>query len=497
MRRMTAWLAICLVLASCNLPSAGPTQRAPLPLPSPTDDLSFYAQDLVAGHEGDLQQLDRPSRYSMTLVYDPSTPSLQGSQDVLYFNRQAVPLSQVYFRLFANYPGADSRIKVAIVKVNGVVVAPVLEAQDTALRVPLATPLAPGASVNAHLEYTVTIPRNSKQHYADLTADESIVTMPSIYPLIPAYDAQGWHIEVPPPYGDLVYADISLFGVTMTVPSTMTVIASGSTIATTDNGNGTKTWKMVGAPMRDFDLNVTDGLQKSSATVGGTTVNSYYEAADGASGKDALKFASDALRIFEERFGDYPYKELDVIETPTTAGGIEYPGAIVIGRSLYSSTQQRQFFEFATAHETAHQWWYAMVGNDQVNYPWVDESLAQYSALIYDETVHGPTAGQSILRDYFQNLYQRAKRDGHDAAVNQPVAAFDEADYSAIVYGKGPLFYDAIRKKMGDPTFFKFLRTYFERYRYKIAVPEDILKTAEEVYGGSLQAEYQQWILSP
>jgi aminopeptidase N len=49
---------------------------------------------------------------------------------------------------------------------------------------------------------------------------------------------------------------------------------------------------------------------------------------------------------------------------------------------------------------------------------------------------------------------------------------------------------------MGDDKFIKFLRTYYERYRYKTAFPDDILKTAEEAYGGSLRDEYQKWITS-
>jgi aminopeptidase N len=369
--------------------------------------------------------------------------------------------------------------------------------QNTALRVPLTKPLAPGASVDVHLDFTVTIPRNSKQHYADFTADDNAVTMPSVYPLIPAYDAQGWHIEVPPPYGDLVYADVSLYAVTMTVPATMTVIASGSTIDTRDNGNGTTTWWMVGAPMRDFDLNVTDRLQKVSAVVGETTVNSYYEAADAEGGRNTLKYATDALRVFQDRFGAYPYRELDVIETSTTAGGIEYPGVVVIGRNLYSNPRQRDFFEFATAHEVSHQWWYGMVGNDQVNAPWVDESLAQYSTLIYYEDARGASAAQTILKNVFLDVYHHAKSTGRDAAVNQPVSAFNEPDYGAIVYGKGPLFYDALRKKMGNALFFKFLRMYFEQNRYRIATPEDILKVAEITCGCKLHDEYLQWILSP
>lgn len=495
MKTSSTWLIILFCLSACS-PALSPA-TVPASATPPVDDLAPFRAALVPAYQHDLDSLDHPSRYNLTLSYDPATPTLSGTENVRYFNRQSVPLNEIYFRLFANYPDSDGKIVINHLSVDGAAVTPTYEAQNTALKVPLAQALAPGASINLQMDLNVTIPRNSKQHYSDMTASDAVTTLPSVYPLIPAYDAKGWHIEIPPAYGDLVYADVSLYAVTITVPSNLTVIASGSTVDTKDNGNGTTTWRIVGAPMRDFDLNVSLNLVKASQVVGDTTVNSWYESADSQSGKDALKFATDAFQDYEKRFGPYPYRELDVVETPTTAGGIEYPGLVVIARNLYRGKDQRQYFEFATAHEVSHQWWYGVVGDDQVNDPWVDEALAQYSSLIYEEDVHGTAAGRSILRDYFQNLYNNAKSAGHDAAVNQPVAAFNEGDYGAIVYGKGPLFYDAIRKKMGDDAFFKFLRTYYEQYRYKVAFPEDILNTAEKACACSLQDEYKQWILSP
>jgi aminopeptidase N len=238
-------------------------------------------------------------------------------------------------------------------------------------------------------------------------------------------------------------------------------------------------------------------MQKVSETVNGVTINSYYEPSDAAGGKRALQFAVDALRVFQARFGAYPYTEFDVVETPVSALGIEYPGIIVIAQSLYKDPREAETLEFVVVHEVAHQWWYALVGNDQVNYPWLDEALAQYSEVIYAEDLRGKTAAQSMVRGYFGAIYDRVKARGRDAAVNQPVAAFSEASYSEIVYGKGPLFFDAIRKTMGDEKFLRFLKTYAERYRYKVAFPEDLLKTAEEACACSLRAEYQQWIMSP
>jgi hypothetical protein len=492
------WAILTFALISACSPILQPTPLAPTPSPTTAvDELAPFREALISSNQQDLDQLDHPTRYNLKLTYDPKTPTLAGTEDVRYFNRQSTPLAEVYFRLFANYPGSGGKIEITALKLDGAPVASVLEAQDTALKITLPKPLAPGSSANIHLEFSVTIPRNTKGHYSDFAASDPVVTMPTVYPLIPAYDAKGWHIEVPPPYGDLVYADVSLYAVTLTVPSKMSVIASGSTVGTKDNGDGTNTWSLVGAPMRDFDINLSDQLQKSSTVVGDTTVNSWYEAADTQSGKDALKYAADAFTDFEKRFGPYPYRELDVVETPTTAGGIEYPGLVVIAHELYGGQNQRSFFEFATVHEVSHQWWYGLVGDDQANTPWVDESLAQYSTLIYMEDLKGKASGQTVLRDYFQSLYNQAKSAGHDAAVNQPVSAFNESDYSSIVYGKGPLFYDAIRRKMGDDKFFKFLRTYMQQYEYKVATPDDILKTAEGACNCSLQDEYKQWILSP
>jgi hypothetical protein len=483
------------------LPTACALTPTPTPPPTntltPVDDLAAYRPALNAANSNDLALVDRPTRYTLTLTYAANPPTLTGSQEVVYFNRQTVPLNEIYFRLFANYLDYGAKITVTHVSVNGAAVTPSLEAKETALRVPLTQPLMPNASVNLHLDFAITIPRASNSRYGDLGASDYVTLLPSVYPLIPGYDAKGWHIEMPPSYGDLVYADASFYSITIATPAAITVIASGTTIDTRDSGNGTKTWKIVGAPMRDFDINLTSQLQKASETSDGITINSYYEPSDAESGKKALRFAADALRVFQSRFGAYPYAEFDVVETPISALGIEYPGVIVLAQSLYKNPRDAETFEFVVAHEVSHQWWYGIVGDDQVNYPWVDESLAQYSEVVYTEDMRGKTAGQMLVRGYFGEIYNQVKSGGRDAAVNQPVAAFTESSYSEIVYGKGPLFYDAIRKRMGDEKFMRFLKTYAERYRYKVAFPEDILKTAEEVCACSLREEYQQWILSP
>jgi aminopeptidase N len=245
--------------------------------------------------------------------------------------------------------------------------------------------------------------------------------------------------------------------------------------------------------MRDFYVAMSPDYEVASQEVGGTRVNSYYRSAQDEGGELALTYAADALRVFSERFGPYPYTELDVIATPTNAGGIEYPGAIVVAQELYDL--EGGFFELATVHEVAHQWWYGLVGNDQLDEPWLDESLTNYSAFLYYEDTAGEDAADLIKQRVFEGPYRAAQRDERDRGVDGPVDSFSERDYGAIVYGKGPLFFDALRAQLGDEAFFAALRDYLETHRYGAAYPDDLIAAFEETTGQQIDDLYEFWIL--
>jgi aminopeptidase N len=76
-----------------------------------------------------------------------------------------------------------------------------------------------------------------------------------------------------------------------------------------------------------------------------------------------------------------------------------------------------------------------------------------------------------------------------------PVEAYPEALYGAVVYGKGPLFFHELRQEVGDEAFDQILRAYFEKHRYGIAYPEDLIEIAERISGQELDALYARWIV--
>jgi len=450
---------------------------------------------MLSQFAGDIAQLDDPTQYHIDLVVDMETLTLTGSQRLLYTNNETVELSEIYFRLFPNTPDHGGRLSVERILVNGQEPEVIYELSDTAMKVLLAEPLAPEAQLEILIDFRVVVPEGNEHGYGAFNYENGIMALAGFYPLVPVYDDEGWNVELAPDYGDVVYSDTALYNLHLTVPEDTMVATSGSLVSETDNDDGTRTLHCVSGPMRDFNLVMGRDFVVKSTTVGQTTVNSFYLPMDETAGERVLQCVSDALRTYNERFGLYPFAEFDAVETPITAAGIEYPGLIVIAQRFYQEGQEGGFFEFATAHEVAHQWWYSMVGSDQVDEPWLDEALTNYSALIYVEDIHGPQEAQFILAHYFEDPYRQLVEEGRDAVVAQPVAAFSKEDYSPIVYGKGLLFFHALRQEVGDETYFAIMREYLRQHKYKIATPESFLRVAESVSGRDLDAIYKQWIL--
>jgi len=146
-------------------------------------------------------------------------------------------------------------------------------------------------------------------------------------------------------------------------------------------------------------------------------------------------------------------------------------------------------------HEVGHQWWYSLVGNDQVDDPWLDEALTQYSTLLYYEDRYGTDLAANLLDEVFRQPYDELVQSGHDAPVGMPVAAYSDADYGSVVYRKGPLYFHKLRRAVGDESFRAILQTYFERNRYGVTGPEDWLAAVKEVVGDEYRPLYEQWIV--
>ena len=464
-------------------------------------DLTPYKQAMLPqfATDVDLEAANGVSRYDILVTVDKASLQtdtgvrLHGLVQVIYTNNENIALDKIYFRLYPNLPGYGGEMAVQQVLVAEQTVTPTLEADNSALAVPLPMPLQPHQSLNITLTYTAVVPIETVEGYNIFSYSGGTLALAGFYPVIAVYDKEGWNIPVPPVYGDATYLDVSLYEVTANVPANMVVVGSGNLLHKAALSDDYKALTFATGPMRDFYLVMRPDFEVISNTVDGVVINSYYPPDLAKGGKFVLKYASDALHFYNEHFGPYPYAEFDVVATPTTAGGVEYPGVVVAAEQFYTETGG--YLQHVVGHEVAHQWWYGLVGNNQVTAPWLDEAFTNYSTLLYWQAVEGQAVADQVTEDFFRAPYQKAKKNGHDHPVAGAVADFAPEDYGAIVYGKGPLFFLALQQQVGDDVFYKITQTYYTEYKYKIAQPDDLIDVIERVHGKNITPLYQEWII--
>lgn len=506
-------LAVAVWLTACLPTVTQPVVPTPTLAPNPTStstkvdltptvdpslkvDLSPYRAAMRSEFASDVDQFATATRYQIDLTLAPDLASYTARQTVHYTNNEAEPLSAIYFRLFPNTSSYGGKVTVSDFKLNGQSVTPIAELGNSALRIPIEPPLPIGAAVNFEMAYQTKVPTSSvTSGYNQFGLFSGVLALPNFYPQIPVYDSEGWNVEVAPGMGDAVFSDAALYQVDIHAPKNQLLVTSG-TCESRDAPEGQQTQHCVSGPMRDFMIAASADFQVASETVDDVQINSYFLKKDAAAGRTGLQVTTEAFKSYSKRIGPYPFNQLDLVETPTTAGGIEYPGLIVVAQDLYE--EDHAFQEGATAHEAAHQWWYSLVGNDQIDDPWLDEAFTQFTTGLYYLDRYGQDGLSGYVDQSLMGRYQRVKGTEDDKRSDLPVAAYSGLQYGAIVYGKAALFFNSVYEKIGDAKFNQFMQTYFNAHRYGIAHEADLLKAIEtQLDAKTVDELMKEWITSP
>jgi hypothetical protein len=460
-------------------------------------DRAIFRSGLIQSEQKALEQLPGASIYHLDVQLADDLASLQGQERVRYTNQEDKALDAIYFQLFPNQTGGKTNV--TAVKVDGKEAQPVYEADQSTLKVPLPAPLQPGQPVVLQLDFKVEIPTSVGGSYGLFGYLDHILVLDGFYPAIPAYDERGWHAGKLPSNADSTYQDASFYVVRVTAPASLTLVASGVQAERAEKDNQ-QVVTFAAGPVRDFYMAASDRFTLISETTGETRVNSYAfkESVDGA--KLALKTAVNAIKSFSARFGAYPYTEFDVVSTPMQgASGIEYPGMTGINYTMYdlktmvSGNPAAAMLESTVAHEVGHQWFYNIIGNDQINEPWVDEAVTQYVTGLYFLDMYG-TQGMESYRNSWLARWDRTERS--KVPIGQPAGSYQGKEYSAIVYGRGPLFVEALAQKLGT-AFDPFMRDYYQSYQWHIGTTAGFKQLAEKHCQCDLTPLFAEWVYPP
>lgn len=419
----------------------------------------------------DLQQAAQGlDEYDYQLVFSPEERQLDVTLNLRATNREDIPWDALVIRTYAGAFDAEDTSPAAIpelrdafypdgfsagglslldVQWNGL---PVQASFDdrarTVLRV-FIPPLRPGASGELKLRCVLTVP-HSAGRYGE---HEGIWSFGNALPVLAMREANAWRADPYWPIGDPFVSRAANWRISLTMPE-------GYTWA------GSAPLDTRALALRDFAFVLARDAIVRENTVHGIRLRAVAHTP--AAAQEMLRLSEQALRFFNGRYGLYPWPALTVCETPFPMGGMEYPGLVIV-TDAYLRRGDKLGLEVTLAHEIAHQWFYALVGSDQINQPWQDEALSEHAAMQYIKAQYGAPACEALKVQWADAATQHSRPGITPASPLPRFAGYKE--YSAVVYGRGAALLDAIERETGRAE--DFLRTYCQQFAFAHATRED------------------------
>lgn len=285
----------------------------------------------------------------------------------------------------------------------------------------------------------------------------------NVIPLLSRWQDGAFRQDLYSPVGDPFVGDCANFTLTAYLPEGYE--AACSAVLTRDEKGA---WHGEMQAARDVALCVSPDFCRAFGRAGDTAVYSFARTEAGA--RRVLADAEKALETFGSLYGAYPYPSLTVCSADFPFGGMEYPGLILIGESDYLESKA-DTLELTVAHETAHQWFYALVGSDQVNDPWQDEGLCEYAMLRYVKARYGPGSFDTLkayrvdapMRDFSADALTPGSPIGYFSSLT---------DYATVVYGRGAAYFLAL-DEIVPGGLDGFLRSYADDFAFGFASRAD------------------------
>ncbi len=417
------------------------------------------------------------------LDYDEHRVSVQERID--YTNTTSDTLPNLVLNVHPNHSRGTFKLNEIKVDVDGQLVQPEVFPLDVTLRVDLPRELQPNEHVTLFLDFALNLPKISPGEEFTEGAfgySKRAVSLGNWYPVLAPYrEDRGWYSLTYFPVGDPYVTEVADFNVTITTTERVTLAGTGQESRT---GNR---WHYEAEQARSFAVAASDSYEIATSQVGDVAVHVYYFPTNQEAAQVVLETASRAMELFSELYGPYPYADYRVAETEF-AGGMEFSGVTFLGSIFYDEYDgtNRTTIIPLTAHEVSHQWFYGLVGSDQVTEPWLDEAIAEYSGFLYYERyLPGDT-------DWWWSfaVEQWVPMGNIDALIYE---FRDNRAYVDAVYRRGAQFVHELRQVMGDPAFFAFLQEYQRRFAFRLAKSQDFFSLVQEFTTADLvplQEEY-------
>ena len=387
------------------------------------------------------------TKYDFQLFYDHTWGSLQVDEEVTYFNITQEELEMIPLVLPFS---PEHEFKMSEVLINQS--QSEVKRNGNTLLVSLQQPLKIGESISLHITYQINIP--DKDGLLGRTSRQTNIA--DFYPMIPPFkDGDGWIRHEPGKVGEYLVYDVADFDLEFSTnaPGEFQVF-SNAPIA-----RNLSAYAVSAEKYRNIIISMCFDCSKIEIDLGTFKVIGGFDTQDEATGKEALNIIARALVFFSDRFGvAYPHPEMTILEADFP-DGMEYDGLFFLSKDYFDQYDQSfmNYLSLLSVHETAHQWWFGLVANDQAMEPWLDEALATYSEYLFLEEFYPE------LTSWWWNF--RVNSYNPTGSIGSTIYEFDSTrPYINAVYLRGAVFLHELRTLLTDDFFFDRLVRYTKNY---------------------------------
>jgi len=448
------------------------------------------------------------SYYNLSVMLNETTSSVLGNLTVDFYNDDPVNFTQLPFHIYASgmqyetRPGYIDILNVTTLEEPKIDLDFEVFSDDQVMWINLTEELEPTERVNFTISFNTTLPDGgidrANAHGWDHN-DTRIYKFASCYPMPCVYDEyDGWNTD---PYlldtGDPFYYDMAYYDLIVNVPENMTIAATGELIEQLTVGGRTINHYNPHLPVREVTFSASHYFEVESFFIPtvNITISTYFLPKSYWLWHDyALSVALNAGDLFYNTFGIYPYSTFNIVEEYTHYGGMEYPLQVYVTESADYHSDPYWYLETVIVHETAHQWFYQLVGNDEVDWGFLDEGIVVWVTEFYKDFYH---PGWNIFDPfwYLSRVRHYNLSIGLPNKINQ--SAYDCLDsgtnYWYIAYSKAPMVLEKLRLTIGNSTFFSGLTHFFQEHYFGVALLSDLQQSLEFFVGESLDWFFIPW----
>lgn len=469
--------------------------------------------------------------YTMEVVMDVENFQYSGTQKLVYTNHSPDTLKRVFYHLYFNafQPGSemdmrlqsiedpDSRMTTAgkksrianlskeamgylhVVSLNQDGMAVNYSEEGTVLVVDLAQPILPGKKTTLSMEFKGQVPELIRRAGRNSTEGVAL-SMSQWYPKMAEYDFEGWHAH---PYIAREFHGVwGNFDVKLTLDKDYVVGGTGYLQNPQEIGHGyqatgkkvkvpkgkTLTWHFKAPMVHDFMWAADpDYLHDIVPMEDGPVLHFFYKNDPNIieNWKKLQPKTAEMMRFFSANLGKYPYEQYSVIQGGD--GGMEYAMSTLI-------TGKRKFGSLVgvTAHEMAHSWFQHVLATNESKYEWMDEGFTTFISTLCMNEIMEPKKENPFQGSYngYLNLALSDKEQPQTTHADRYQLNYA---YGGSAYSKGSVFLSQLGYIIGQDRLMEVLRRYFNDFKFKHPVPNDIKRTAEKVSGMHLDWYLTDW----